>query len=174
LTSHDSITDDTPTLLHRLFFKFQAYPPTAEELGPHHNRAIHGDVSLDGIDIHYTRHKGGAVILHSERSRYPLLEAEIPAFMQEIWDNLPFYTPPIEEWRITGCDVHLDVDTTEPRRRHIDFYHNGVKGQAYNKPMPGGRRVLRVELQISPDVTLADFSPIVRKTKQSILEVFGK
>lgn len=167
---------DTPILVHRTFFEFYSpyFSPELFERIPRKNKAYRNDFILNGVRIHYEVYKGGLVILKPSLSRTPLLPSQLKAFMLQLQEALPFYSPPFEEWRIATSDVHFDAPTSEPRKPHSTFYVNGTKFQCYNKNLKGGRRILRLEAQISPGCTIAEYPAVVEAARLKLMEVLGK
>lgn len=127
-----------PFQIHRTFLEF--YSPYFDKAefanAPHHNKAILGDFTANGIPCSFKAYKGGLVIIYPRYSKTPKLPSQLHAFILDVQVSFPYYSPPVDTWRIATTDLHLDAHTTEPGKRHITFHHKGLKFQCYNRNLP--------------------------------------
>jgi hypothetical protein len=169
-----------PIQNHRTYFAFNTpaeyLDPTvlAFSILPSRNHAFRGKFRADGILCSYEIYEGGYTIIKPQYTRVPKLPSELHPFMFQVYAAFPHWAPPTTTWTVATADIHLDAPTTEPGKRHIDFKHKGVKFQGYNKNLPKGRRIFRLEAQISPGCTIAEYPAVVESAKEMLLEVLGK
>lgn len=169
-----------PPLNHRTYFAFNTPPaymdPTIPAFAtlPGKNHPYRGKFKVGKIRCSYEIYEGGYTVIKPKYSQTPKLPSELPAFKLEIFSAFPHWAPSVETWIHQTADIHYDAPTTEPGKRDIPFYYKGAKFQCYNKNLPGGRRVLRLEAQISPGCTIAEYPQVVKATEQKLMEVLGK
>lgn len=128
----------------------------------------------NGIPCSFKAYKGGLVIIYPRYSKAPKLASQLHTFMLDVQAAFPYYSPPVDTWKIATTDLHLDAPTMEPGKRHIPFYYKGQKFQCYNKDPPGKRRILRLEAQVSLGCTIAEYPAAISGVEKKILEVLGK
>jgi hypothetical protein len=174
----DLLQDSLPFLQHRLFFEFtdevNAYSREFATIMKR-NKRIDGDIYVDGVEVHYTRYERGLVLVQSFRSKSPLQEHEISAFMQKIKDRLPWNiaAPDIERWKIVATDAHFDLPTEDRNPLNTEFDFKGYRIRAYNK-MINRRRILRVEAAFNPSTHVTTtYHEALQRARLVLLEIAG-